>query len=65
MFVLSHGNRGRVVVHCAECALLDGDYYEPGRQETAETLDAAHARAEALRCRARFCAWCQPDATKH
>jgi hypothetical protein len=64
MFVIRHGRRGRVVVHRAECALLDTDYYEAATREIANNFDDANARAcEMVRPYGgtpRFCSWCRP-----
>jgi hypothetical protein len=56
-----------VVVHCADCALLDHEYYEPGEQEMADTPEAAQTKLDQLahdhRCRPSLCAWCRPCTT--
>jgi hypothetical protein len=56
-----------VVVHRADCILLDGDFYDEGERETATTLEAAQARMRELEllydCRSRLCSWCKPCGT--
>jgi hypothetical protein len=65
MYVIRHGHRGRVVVHRADCGLLDTRFYEVGEREHARTFAAASARAEQLTCvhghRAHLCGWCRPS----
>jgi hypothetical protein len=64
MFVIRHGRRGRVVVHRAECGLLDTLFYESGEREAAETFGDASARAEQLTGphghKPHLCPWCRP-----
>ena len=64
MFVIRHGRHGRVVVHRADCGLLDRRFYEVGQCERASTFADARARAEQLTCvhghTPHLCGWCRP-----
>ena len=65
MFVICRGCGGCVVVHRAECALLDERYAGIGERHSARTLTEAKRRADRLArpagIRHQLCGWCRPE----
>jgi hypothetical protein len=65
MYVIRRSRPEHVVLHRADCALLDGEFYELGEHQRAESFDGASAWAQALARpygRAHHvCGWCRPS----
>ena len=64
-FVVHRGQNDRVIVHRADCALLDFRYEDGGQRRCSDTLAGAYALAKQFggTCgRYQVCGWCHPDA---
>ncbi len=64
MYVIRRSRPDHVVLHRADCALLDGQFYELGEHQRSDSFDGAVAWAQALaRPYGRpphVCGWCRP-----
>ena len=65
MYVIRRSRPDHVVLHRADCDLLDGRFYELGEHQRSDSFDGAAACAEALaRAHGRehhVCGWCRPS----
>jgi hypothetical protein len=61
-FVVHDGLGGRVVIHRAGCALLDGRYDDGGERHVCSSFAAAAAIAARLASETyQSCGWCRPE----
>jgi hypothetical protein len=65
MFIIRRSRPEHVVLHRSDCALLDGQFYELGEHQSADSFTGAAERAQEL-ARAcgrdhHVCGWCRPS----